>query len=98
MKPPSTSEFRFNRQSKCADTISPVSGEVDVILSPSLARPALCGSASLFLLILIFVQILGGASIPIVKFRTSEPQGYWTVAGAYWAALLMAVVIFVTWR
>jgi hypothetical protein len=30
-----------------------------LILSPSLARPARCGTASLFLLILIFVQILG---------------------------------------
>jgi hypothetical protein len=69
-----------------------------LILSPSLARPALCGTASLFLLILIFVQILGGASFPIVKFRTSEPQSYWTVMGAYCAALLMVVVVFVMWR
>jgi hypothetical protein len=59
-----------------------------LILSTSVARYAL-GSASLLLLILIFVQILGGASFPILKFRTSEPQGYWAVVGAHCAALLM---------
>jgi len=68
-----------------------------VILSTSVAKYAL-GSASLLLLILIFVQILGGASFPIVKFRTSEPQGYWAVVGAYCAALLMVVVVFAMWR
>lgn len=68
-----------------------------LILSTSVARYAL-GSASLLLLILIFVQILGGASFTIVKFRTSEPKNYWAIVGAYCAALLTAVAVFVMWR
>jgi len=49
-------------------------------------------------MILIFMQILGGASFPVIKFRESEPQGYWTVVGAYGAALLLVVVVFLSWR
>lgn len=69
-----------------------------LILPLSSAKYVACGSGALVLMFLIFVQILGGASFPIVKFRTSEPRGYWTVVAAYCAALLMVAVAMVMWR
>ncbi len=70
---------------------------MDFSLTP-LAKLALCGFASLLLLVLIFAQILAGASFPVVRFRASERRAYWTVVGAYCIALLMVVSALVRCR
>ena len=64
----------------------------------SSTKLVLCGAAMACAVILIYGQVASGVTLPIVRFRTSQPRAFWILVGIYAVILVSPIAVLVLWR